>query len=162
MPFTCYVSVEGTKQGKFKGEQSFSKLGKDKVTVVRFASGVVSPRDVATGQASGKRRYEPIEFTKELGGSSPQFLQALTSNEVLKTVLFEFVRTNASGAEEVHYTIKLTNASVASSRISLDLTERGHPLAAHELHTITLAFEKIEQEDKSAKTTTVDDFNPGG
>jgi hypothetical protein len=32
---------------------------------------LVSPRDAATGQASGKRSYKPIRILKEWGGSSP-------------------------------------------------------------------------------------------
>lgn len=36
------------------------------------ASGdVVAPRDVATGQASGKRMHSPIRFTKDIEKSSP-------------------------------------------------------------------------------------------
>ena len=31
-----------------------------------------SPRDVATGMASGKRQYAPIKIVKEWGAASPQ------------------------------------------------------------------------------------------
>jgi hypothetical protein len=33
---------------------------------------VKSPRDVATGQASGKRQYAPIKIVKEWGAASPE------------------------------------------------------------------------------------------
>ena len=97
-----YVSIEGEAQGKFKGEAAFSKFGAGKITGVSFFMETVSPRDVATGQASGKRQHKPIRFTKEWGAASPQIYQALVTNEVLKSVLFEFVRTDSKGAEEVH------------------------------------------------------------
>jgi hypothetical protein len=53
-----YISVEGTKQGKFKGETSMVKGFTDQSRVLKFSYGVVSPRDVSTGQASGKRQHK--------------------------------------------------------------------------------------------------------
>src|SRR5262245_8312119 len=154
MPFTCFVSVEGATQGKFKGEPGLSKLASGKISVIKFSSPVVAPVDVATGLPTGKRQHKAIEFVKELNNAaSPQFFQALVANENLKTVLFEFVTTTLTGEEVVAYTIKLTNARVTSSEVLLDRTERGKPFDAHELQKLTLTFEKIEHEDKQAKLT---------
>ena len=36
------------------------------------ASYIVSPRDSATGQASGKRQHKPVTFVKEWGAATPQ------------------------------------------------------------------------------------------
>src|SRR5256885_1757279 len=83
---------------------------------MRFFSETVSPRDVATGHASGKRIHKPIVFTKEWDAASPKLFQALVTNEVLKSVLFEFVKTDAKGQEEVHFRITLANANVASMK----------------------------------------------
>jgi len=159
MPFTCFVSVEGEKQGKFKGEPGLSKLAAGKISVIKFSSAVVSPTDAASGLPTGKRQHKAIEFVKELNNAaSPQFFQALTQNETLKTVLFEFVATTPAGEEVVSYTIKLTNARVTSSEVLLDRTERGKPFDAHELQRVTLTFEKIEHEDKQAKLVANDDW----
>ena len=94
MAYEFYVSIEGTKQGKFKGE-STREAHRDKIPALAFSYEVTSPRDVATGQASGRRQHGPVTFVKAWGAASPQLFQALTTNEVLKTVLFEFVGTNA-------------------------------------------------------------------
>lgn len=154
-----FVSIEGKTQGKFKGESAFSKLGAGKITGVAFVMETISPRDLATGQASGKRQHKPIRFTKEWGAASPQLQQALFTNEVLKSVLFEFVRADAKGAEEVHYTIKLTNASVARVASFLDLSSRtGSRFDGHELEQVELTFETIEIEDKAGKTSASDDW----
>lgn len=154
-----YVSIEGEKQGKFKGEAAFSKLGSGKITGVAFVMETISPRDAATGQASGKRQHKPIRFTKEWGAASPQLQQALFTNETLKSVLFEFVRTDVKGSEEVHYTIKLTNASVSRVVSVFDLTSRtGSRFDGHELEQVELTFEKIEIEDKAGKTSANDDW----
>ena len=128
-----YVSIEGEKQGKFKGEAALeARSGQDHRRP--FVMETISPRDLATGQASGKRQHKPIRFTKEWGAASPQLQQALFTNETLKSVLFEFVRTDAKGAEEVHYTIKLTNASVSRIASVLDLTSKaGTRFDGHEL-----------------------------
>ena len=155
-----YVSIEGKQQGKFKGESAFSKLATGKITGVSFSTETISPRDVATGQASGKRQHKPVRFTKEWGAASPQLFQALVSNEVLKSVLFEFVHPDAKGVEVVHYTIKLTNASVARVASSLDLASRtGSRFDGHELEQIELTFETIEIEDKVGNTTASDDWD---
>src|SRR5438067_10481771 len=39
---------------------------------VTGASYIVSPRDSATGMATGKRQYAPVKFVKEWGAASPQ------------------------------------------------------------------------------------------
>jgi type VI secretion system secreted protein Hcp len=159
MPFSCYVSIEGTKQGKFKGEQSFSKLGTGKITVLRLNYSVDMPHDLATGKPSGKRQHGVVRFTKEVGAASPQLFQALVQNEALKTVLFEFVRTTASGEEQVYFTIKLTGGNVAHVATSFDATIRGTRVDGHQLQEVDLTFDKIEVEETTAKTTSSDNWD---
>src|SRR5437879_1866804 len=69
---------------------------------------------------SGKHAHEPGVLTKELGPSTPQFRNALVNNESLTSVVFDFYGTEAHGGggkEELGFTIKLTNASVASAEL---------------------------------------------
>src|SRR5260221_8493409 len=95
-----YVTIEGSRQGRFKGESTLANA-KGKIEGLTFSSEVASPRDVATGQASGKRIHSPITFTKQWGAASPQLFQAAVTNEILKSVLFEFVGTDKAGKELV-------------------------------------------------------------
>src|SRR5262249_50614459 len=88
-----YIAVEGTNQGKFKGESS-AKQFSDQSRVLKFSYSVVSPRDVFTSQASSKRQHKPVVVTREPGAASPQFFTALATNEVLKSVVIRFWRTN--------------------------------------------------------------------
>ena len=156
MAYEFYVTIEGTKQGKFKGESGRDDH-KAKLPGFYFSSNVVSPRDTATGQATGKRRHDPVVFKKPVGPASPQIAQALTTNEVLKTVLFEFVRTTDQGKEEVSFTIKLTNATVSGSKIYLpDATDDKQHVDLSE--EIALTFQKIEWESKIGKTMATDDW----
>ena len=93
MAYEFYVTVEATKQGRLKGESTRERKG-DRLSGISFHYSVGSPRDAASGQASGKRQHQPVSFVKEWGAASPQLFQAAVTNEVLKSVLFEFVRTN--------------------------------------------------------------------
>lgn len=162
MAYQFYVSIEGTKQGKFKGE-SIREAWKDKIAGLSLDYQVTSPRDPSTGQASGKRQHQPVSFTKEWGASTPQFIQALCTNEVLKSVLFEFVHTTPEGAEEVYHTVKLVNATVSNIRQYVGSTTFKEPTArvahdTHELEDISLTFQRIEIENKTGSTMVTDDW----
>src|SRR5689334_16128763 len=95
-----YVTVEATKQGRLKGE-SVRDAHRDALTGISFHYAVSSPRDMASGQASGRRQHQPVVFVKEWGAASPQLFQALVTNEVLKSVRFEFVKADEQGEEVV-------------------------------------------------------------
>jgi type VI secretion system secreted protein Hcp len=157
MAYEFYVTVEGRKQGKFKGE-SAREAHRNKVAGLRYRYEVTSPRDMATGQASGKRQHGAIQFTKEWGAATPQFFQALVTNEVLSSVLFEFVRTSPEGVEEVHTTIRLTNATVASIEHSIGDTKQERVFDTAELETVSFTFQRIEIENKYGKTAAADDW----
>ena len=158
MAYEFYVSIQGKKQGKFKGESSGigRRTTKDRIPGVRFSLEVVLPRDPASGLPTGKRQHKPIVFTGEWGASSPQLFQALVTNEVLSTVLFEFVKTDLAGKQFVHSTIKLTDASISDLRSYLDLTD-AHD--ARELEDVSLTYRRIEIEDVETKTTASDDWS---
>jgi type VI secretion system secreted protein Hcp len=160
--YEFYVTIEGAKQGKLKGE-SVRTLHQEKIPGLRFDYTVKSPRDAASGQASGKRQHQPIKFTKEWGAASPQLFQALCTNEVLKSVLFEFMRTNDQGAEESYQTVKLTNASVAEiHQYTAPAGEAGQAARdTHELEDISVTFAKIEIENVAGKTMATDDWKQG-
>jgi type VI secretion system secreted protein Hcp len=157
------VGVNGTKQGQFKGESTRAQA-QDKLEAMGFTFEVASPRDAASGLASGKRQYKPLTITKAIGASSPQFLQALATNEVLKTVTLDFFKTNESGEEYIYYTIKLTNATVASIRQHSPETggaaaSKSAAGAMPQLEEISFTFQRIEVESKDGKTMAVDDWS---
>jgi type VI secretion system secreted protein Hcp len=156
---TIMVSVNGMKQGQFKGESTRSQM-QDKIEASSFSFEVASPRDAASGMASGRRQYKPLTITKEMGASSPQFLAALATNEPLKTVTLDFYKTNQNGEEYIYYTIKLTNATVAGIRQHSPEGSDKHAssaAAAPQLEEISLSFQKIEVESKDGKTMAMDD-----
>ena len=64
---------------------------------------IVSPRDISSGQATGKRQHKPFTITRTSDASTPLLLNALITNKTLNSVLLTF----ATGG-----TTKLTNASL--------------------------------------------------
>ena len=84
------------------------KQGSINTTLTGFAHEIVSPRDLASGQATGNRQHKPITITKELDAATPKLLQALVTNETLTSVLIGLLRNGQQVA-----TVKLTNAGIA-------------------------------------------------
>ena len=159
MAYEAYISMEGTKQGKFKGESKVA-AHKDKIVGLAFDYQAVAPYDAATGVASGKRQHKPITFTKEWGAASPQIYQSLFTNEVLKSVLFEFFRMSPEGKETIFTTIKLTTAHFVSinAHKALSGPKSNEPIQTQELEVVSLVFHKIEIDNVIAKTMAADDW----
>jgi type VI secretion system secreted protein Hcp len=170
MAFPGYLSVKGAKQGQFKGE-STRPSRKDWIPILAFDMSVESPRDAATGQASGKRQYKPVKITKEWGEASPQGLAACATNEVLSMVTLEFSRIDQDGKEYTYQTVKLTNATISgvfrskgeppevADVPSSDLhPEHSGSQDTHELEEWDFVFQKIEVTDNDGGTTFVDDW----
>jgi type VI secretion system secreted protein Hcp len=155
-----YVTVEGTKQGRLKGE-SVAEAHRDKLRGISFHYAVSSPRDAASGQASGKRQHQPVVFVKEWGAASPQLFQALVSNESLKSVLFEFVKTNENGEEVIYHSIKLTSASISAIEQYINGDPEPPPTDPRALEKVSLTFQRIDIENADGKTSATDDLKGG-
>jgi type VI secretion system secreted protein Hcp len=165
MRFRAYMSITGSKQGAFKGE-SMQDPRKHKIAILSLAYELSSPRDPRTGQASGKRQHQPITIVKDLGAASPQIFQALITNEVLTEILFEFYAITAQGVEELWYTIKCANGSVANLRLysadrkgeAFSLGNRPESSETAELEEVSFTFQTIQVEHQATQTTAVDNW----
>jgi type VI secretion system secreted protein Hcp len=165
MAHEFYVTIEGSAQNAFKGE-SLVTAQAEKITGLSYLHQVSAPRDIATGLPSGRRQHGPITITKEWGASSPQILQALVTNEILKKVLFEFYQTTREGKLEKYYTVELTNATISNIKY---LTGSGGDASAssaktsaqydtHELEEVSFTYQKISVSHVTASTATTDDW----
>lgn len=161
---TILLSVEGVKQGKFKGE-SMRQRAADKIEVTSYSMELTSPRDLATGQASGKRQYQPLYIQKPTGAASPQFFQAVATNEILPKVVIEFYKTNASGEEILYYTITLENATVSGYKqfTQATTTATGEKRSGQNenllFDELKFTFRKISVESNAGKTSAMDDWS---
>jgi type VI secretion system secreted protein Hcp len=152
-----FYSVKGEKQGLFKSEST--QRGREGTAPVRvFQYAIVSPRDPASGQATGKRQHKPIVITKLWGASSPQLYQAMVNNEVLAEVNIDFYEPSFRGDGRIvlGHSIKLSNANI--TEISYNTEDAGSN-GLRQLETVSFTFQKIEYLDGSRKVIVADDGN---
>jgi type VI secretion system secreted protein Hcp len=142
------MTVQGAHQGKFKGETVDPHHTPGAIPVAALNYEIKAPTDPATGMVSGKRQHSPVVITKAWGASSPQFLEALVTNEVLSNVTLEFYRASPTGMEEVESTMKLTDAQVVDAK---EVAAQG----ANQ-QEISLTFRKIEITNADGTTFTDD------
>lgn len=87
------------------------------IQVFAFSHEVVSPRDPATGQATGKRQHQPFRCVLAQSKATPLLFAALAKNEKIPKVTINFFKASqTSGVETLYYKIELTNASLSSVR----------------------------------------------
>ncbi|HKU51158.1 MAG TPA: type VI secretion system tube protein TssD [Nitrospira sp.] len=145
------VQITGQIQGPFKGE-STRKGFENKFMGLSFDQEVASPRDTATGQATGKRTFKPIRIKKAWGPASLQLYAALMKNELL-TVVMDFFATDPSGLTVLDHTVKLSGAAVARYTSSADVST-----TASQTDFIELVYQQIEITDHRAKTSVTDSW----
>jgi type VI secretion system secreted protein Hcp len=108
----AYLTIEGTSQGKFKGEVSRAGAPADSIHLLSVAR-----EPAATGLATGRRSHGVITIVREVDAASPKFAQALATNEVLKQVVITF-HTSGAGSGKDAQQIELTNATITGIRKS--------------------------------------------
>lgn len=145
-----FIKAEATKQGSLKGEATTPKRV-DWLAGIAFGYKLTSPTDLASGQPTGRLQHGFVSFTKEWGAASPQLFQAIATNEILKSVVFEFTRVNSFGEDEVYYRIKLTNARVIGFR------QFREARTSPELDSVSLSYQSIEVESVLGKTIASSD-----
>jgi len=146
----AYLTLKGQKQGQIKG--SVTQKGREgKIQVISVSHEIVSPRDAASGLPTGKRQHKPFVITKRIDKSTPLLNAVLSNNETISEWKLEMYEPSAKGAEALAYTIKLTNASIASIRVITD--------ANGDLYEeITFTYQKIEWTWNDGGITAMDDW----
>lgn len=135
------------------------------IDITSFSWSVVAPKDVVTGQGSGKRQLRPLQITKNVDKTTVFFMQLLTTNARIDTVELAYDKPVKGGKQEVYFSIKLSNASLASQEVSQTHSE----VASHPGEVITFTYEKIEMTYRSEKAdgyldggvTALDSWNTG-
>jgi type VI secretion system secreted protein Hcp len=150
MSFYFYMKVTGTSQGPFASDSPHAGDGRSLCYGFHFKG--AANNDPTRGAANAARSHEPLLVLKAWGPSSPQFAQAFWSNEVLKEVVFDFVRSQESGPKEAAFEqIILKGATVVSleRKAGPDVTlPEGAPF---ELEEIGFRFEEMSIKSVPAK-----------
>ena len=148
MAMMAYLYAKGQKSGQIKGSVT-QKGREDSVAVIALSHSIVSPRDPQSGLPTGQRMHKPYVITKELDKATPVFYNVLCTNENLTEVTVKFwtpqLRAAAGvGSEVQHFTVKLTNANIAS--IDFRMANIRHPdlVKFTEYEEIAMTYQKIE------------------
>ena len=107
--------------------------------------------------------HKPFVITKELDKSSPLLYNSLVNNENIPDWQLQFwtpqiKATTGSGNEVQHYTVKLTNANVAS--IAFRMANNKHPdlMKFAEYEEVAFTYQKIEWCWIDGGITALDDW----
>ncbi|MDZ4768871.1 MAG: type VI secretion system tube protein TssD [Chloroflexota bacterium] len=160
MPVQFYVTIDGIKQGRLRGEGK-SDATRDKIAGLAFLYEVEVSRVAPSGRSRGSRKHSPVIFVKAWGAASPQLYQALTTNEMLKTVFFEFVKLNADGVEMVYQTVKLFEASLLSIKQEINPSKSDNFPDEPAIERLAMTFQRIEIENLVGKTIAADEWSTG-
>ena len=142
------VALKGMKQGDFKADPGFhdlpGKAAHHQFETNEFYFAATSPRDPATGLATGRRVHVPVMLAKETGPSTLQFYQALATSETLPLVIFDCYGKDKAGHLGLAHSIRLTNAKVAS--LDFQMPNSRDPAQQHygDHEQIALTFQEIE------------------
>jgi type VI secretion system secreted protein Hcp len=153
----AYLTLKGQKQGTLKG---MSTREKDATTVVAFSHQIMSPRDAASGLATGKRMHKPFTVTIEVGpGVGPQWKSAAATSEVFPEATLTLLTNPPPGkTATVFETVKVKNAVV--TKVAEGLTDNAASSAEKERYLrLTVDYEELHTTVvKPDGTTAVDEW----
>ncbi len=158
----AYAYIKGQKSGQIKG--SITQKGReDSIGIIAYEHQVQSPRDAASGQATGRRQHGVFKITKELDRSTPLLYSAWVNNENLPEVVFKFWTPQMKGgagvgAEVQHYTVKLTNARIVEVRSTMQNIRHPELVKFNEQEDVSLTYQKIEWTWNDGGITASDDW----
>jgi len=135
------LTIKGQKQGDFKG--GTKKKGRaNQIDVWDTNYRAVSPRDLSTGQATGRRQHNPLVVYSEVEGGAPiQIWNALINNELLPKILLDFWRSNEKdGKQAIYYTVELKDSVVSEFEMFCDEDGRPNCRTAFTFKEITMTW----------------------
>jgi type VI secretion system secreted protein Hcp len=157
MALNAYLKLKGARQGDIKG--SVTQKGRENsILIVATDHLILSPRDAATGQATGKRQHQPIVFTKEIDAATPLLHEAMVSNEIIREAGLDFWRPEATGREVLFYRVLLTDAYITSIKLEMLNTQYPENVRIPVREKIALVYRKISWIWTDGGVTAEDDW----
>ncbi len=157
MALNAYLKLKGQIQGNIKG--SVTQAGReDSIMVIGFSHEVVSPRDAASGIATGKRQHLPLIITKEIDKSSPLLMNALVNNENITEFTLRFWQPSRSGKELQFFTIQLLNATISDIRQEMLNNKYPENMQHKEREHISFVYQNITWTYEDGGISASDDW----
>jgi type VI secretion system secreted protein Hcp len=150
------MKVTGQSQGAILG--GVTQKGKEgMITVNDLTYGLISPRDAASGQATGRRQHQPVQVTVPTGRQTPKLFTAEVNNENLTLVEIDFwlPAAGGGGGQALGFVLKLTNAHVSELDVSFESAGNTGEL----LDQYSFTFQKIELTWTNPLTVAIDDWS---
>jgi len=163
VPLNSYLRLKGQKTGEIRG--SVTQKGREgRILVHAAAHGVTSPRDAASGQASGKRAHKPFVVSKGIDRSSPLLYGALVAQETMVEWELQFWRvattgTGGAGSEHQHYTVTLTNAVISSIEFRMPDTKNPASAQMDAFEEVAFTYQKIQWTWTDGGVTATDSWS---
>lgn len=148
MAAQAFMTLKGQKSGDVKGSVTL-KGREGKIGVISASHSIVSPRDPQSGLPTGQRMHKPFVITKELDKASPVLYNILCTNENITEMTLQFwtpqVRAaTGTGTEVQHYTVRLTNANIASINFVMPNVRDANLVKFSEYEEVAFTYQKIE------------------
>jgi type VI secretion system secreted protein Hcp len=142
MALNAYLTLKGQKQGDIKGSVA-QKGYEGQIMVIAVDHELQLPHDPQSGAAIGPLTHQPFVITKEVDRATPLLYAMLVNHEI--TALWELrFYTPMAGTERQHYTVKLTNATIASIKFQMLNNKNPDFVRLSEFETIAFTYQNIE------------------
>lgn len=148
-----YLKIDGIEGDSEDGSIAVAGLAWDTVADIgRFAeytpaaetSAVVSPRDAASGMATGRRMHKPMTIVKEWGAASAKLMEVCVKGTHIPDV--EVWERDESGQAQLRYELK--NVYITSYSVSRDPADT----SARPIESIAFSYERMEVRGSSMRT----------
>ncbi len=157
MALNAYLRLKGEQQGEIKG--SVTQKGREgSIKVIGASHTIESPRDASSGLPTGVRVHEPFVITKEVDQATPLLYNMLVNNENIPEWELQFWQPSPAGTEANHYTVKLTNASIASIDFKMPDSQDPNLAKRAEYEEIAFTYQKIQWTWNEGGVTSSDDW----
>jgi type VI protein secretion system component Hcp len=120
------------------GQVTIAGVSAAPLPIVGFATGSSSPRDPATGAATGKRMHKPVTVTRAADGYDPSVLQKVLTNGALGTITVELQRPDPTGVMQTYATYVYSNA------FGVEVEDSGAAGAGVVTQELKFNFDKID------------------
>jgi type VI secretion system secreted protein Hcp len=131
----------------------------NEIQVQALRMNISVPKDPQSGQPTGRRIHNGVNFTKVLDKSSPMIMQAIATGEQIKKAIFKFYRTSPSGTQEHYYTIELEEGLITEVTPWFpNALEPSNGPIGH-MEDVAMSYKKITTTHEVAGTSGADDWN---
>lgn len=150
-----YLFIKGAKSGVIKGGVTV-KGQEGAILVDSISHEILSPRDAATGMASGKREHKPYTVLVHVDQAWPLLYNLLVTNENITQVELRVMVPSASGVNTLQRKVLLTNANI--SDIKQYTVDNANGNGNFDALEISFTYQKIEWVWNQGGISAMDDW----